>query len=156
MKPPSGMNNYQWAVQCNEKTKSLSLSSNVRSNLLVSQWVMSGLIHPHEAISEFIQEGIVQESSVYQHLLETTGKERYQEGLQKGTELGARQNALESLYNVLEHQFNSITVRMLRPLLEEIGDIQVLKQLHNKALQSQSREDFIQYLERIENKSKQV
>ena len=35
----------------------------------------------------------MQESSVYQHLVETTGEEYYQRGLQHGAELGARQNA---------------------------------------------------------------
>lgn len=98
----------------------------------------------------------MQESSVYQHLLETTGEERYQEGLQQGTELGARQTALESLFSVLDFKFNSITVRMLRPLLEDIGDIQILMDLQKKALQSQNREDSIQHLERIEDISKQV
>lgn len=98
----------------------------------------------------------MQESSVFQHWLESTGKERYQEGLEVGKELGARQGALESLYSVLEYKFNSITARMLRPLLEDIGDIQVLMDLQKKALQSQNREDFIQHLERIEDIAKQV
>lgn len=98
----------------------------------------------------------MQESPVYQHLLETTGKERYQESLEVGKELGARQSALESLNSVIEYQFNSITARMLRPLLEDIDDIQVLMDLHKKVLQSQNREDFIQHLERIEDIVKQV
>ena len=151
MKPPDGMDKFQWAVQCNEKAKSLSLSSNVRSDLIVSQWVMSGLIHHHEAISDFIQEGIVQESSVYQHWLETTGKERYQEGLQEGKELGARQNAIESLYGVLEHKFDSFAVRMLITSLVEIKDIEVLKQLHITALEVEELDDFIQKWNTLEN-----
>lgn len=159
MNPPIGMDKYQWAVQCNEKTKSLSLSSNVRSNLLVSQWVMSGLVNPHHAIADFIQEGIVQESSVYQHLLETTGKERYQEGLQeglqkglqRGTELGVRQNALESLSNVLEYKFDSFAVRLLLPTLTDISDVNVLKRLHNIALEVQELEEFINNWKSLEN-----
>ena len=151
MKPPAGMDKFQWAVQCNEKTKSLSLSSNIRSNLIVSQWVLSGLIHPHETISGFIQEGIVQESSVYQHWLETTGKERYEEGLHDGKELGARQTAIESLYRVLEHRFDSFSVRMLITSLVEIKDIDIIKQLLNMALEVQELEDFIQKWKTLEN-----
>ena len=94
----------------------------------------------------------MQESSVYQHLLETTGEERYQEGLQQG----ARQSALESLFSVLDFKFDAITVRMLCPLLEDIGDIQIFMDLQKKVLQSQNREDSIQHLERIEDISKQV
>lgn len=57
MQPPTGMERLQWAIQCNERTKTLSLPTDIRSNLLVSQWVMSGLIHPHQAIADFIQGG---------------------------------------------------------------------------------------------------
>ena len=55
----------------------------------------------------------MQESSVYQHWLETTGKERYQEGRQEGKELGECQAMIEALYSVLEHKFDSFAVRML-------------------------------------------
>ena len=149
MQPPAGMEGLQWAIQCNEKTKALSLSTDIRSNLLVSQWVMSGLIHPHQAIADFIKEGIVQESSVYQHILETTGKEHYERGVQQGV----RQNALESLFNVLDFKFDAITVRLLQPALEKINDVNVLKQLHDVALQAESLESFIGYLETSENGS---
>ena len=43
----------------------------------------------------------MQESSVYQHFSETTGKEHYERGLQQGAEQGARQNAIKSLFEVL-------------------------------------------------------
>ncbi len=139
MQPPVGMDGLQWAIQCNERTKALSLPTDIRSNLLVSQWVMSGLIHSHQAIAGFLQGGIVQESSVYQHLLETTGKEHYERGLQQGV----RQNALESLFNVLDFKFDAITVRLLQPALEKINDINVLKQLHEVALKAESLESFV-------------
>lgn len=147
MKPPAGMDKFQWAVQCNEKTKSLSLSSNVRSNLLVSQWVMSGLVHPHQAIADFIQEGIVQESSIFQHWLETTGKERYQEG----KELGECQAMVEALYSVLDHKFDSFAVRMLITSLVEIKDFEVLKQLLNAALEVHELDVFIQKWKTLED-----
>jgi hypothetical protein len=110
---------------------------------------MTGLIHPHQAIAGFLQEGIVQESSVYQHILETTGKEHYERGLQQGV----RQNALESLFNVLDFKFDAITVRLLQPALEKINDVNVLKQLHDVALQAESLESFIGYLETSEDGS---
>lgn len=53
MQPPSGMEKLQWAIQCNERTKSLSLPSDIRGDLLVSQWILSGLIHSNQAISGF-------------------------------------------------------------------------------------------------------
>ncbi len=95
MKPPSGMDGLQWAIQCNERTKALSLPTNIRSNLLVSQWIMGGLILPKQAISGFISEEIMQESSFFEYLDEyfdeTRGKEHYQRGVQQGIQQGREQ-----------------------------------------------------------------
>ena len=146
MQPPNGMEKFQWAVQCNEKTKALSLSSDIRSNLLVSQWVLSGLLHPHQAIAGFIKEGIVQESSVYQHILETTGKEHYERGIQQGTEQGARQSTIRNLFTVLEFRFAGRNVQTLRPALESIQDLQRLQELHNEALRAENFEAFTRIL----------
>ncbi len=143
MQPPAGMEGLQWAIQCNERTKALSLPIDIRSNLLVSQWVMSGLIHSHQAIAGFLQGGIVQESSVYQHLLETTGKDHYERGLQHGV----RQTALDFLFHVLDSKFDAITVRLLQPALEKINDVNILKQLHDVALKAESLESFVRDLD---------
>ncbi|MCG9128233.1 hypothetical protein JT359_11585 [Candidatus Poribacteria bacterium] len=86
----------------------------------------------------------MQESSVYQHLLQTTGEERFHQGLQQGTELGARINALESLLEVLVYRFESDAVKSLRPTLENISDVARLKQLHNVALRVKNLSTFIQ------------
>ena len=138
MQPPAGMERLQWAIQCNERTKTLSLPTDVRSNLLVSQWVMSGLIHPHQAISGFLSEAIMQESSVYQHFLETAGKEYYQQGIEQG----ARQNAIKSLFGVLEFKFDGRAVQALRPALESIQNLQRLEELHHEALRAETFEAF--------------
>ncbi|MDE0015870.1 MAG: hypothetical protein OXU51_06770 [Candidatus Poribacteria bacterium] len=142
MQPPKGMEQLQWAIQCNERTKTLTVPTDIRSNLLVSQWVMSGLIHPHQAISGFLSEEVMQESSVYEHLVETADEERYQRGVQHG----ARQNALEFLLGVLEYKFDSNAVRLLLPSLENISDVNVLRQLLDAALRAQSLEAFVHTL----------
>ena len=147
MQPPAGMEGLQWAVQCNRQTKALSLPSDIRSNLLVSQWVMSGLIHPHQAIGGFLSEEVMQESSVYEHLLQTTGEERYQRGLQQGTELGARQNAIKSLFGVLEFRFDARAVRALSPALETIHELQRLEFLFQEALRAETFEAFARTLD---------
>ena len=70
------------SIDIKRKGKAFSPPSDIRSNLLVSQWVMSGLIHPHQAIDGFLSEAVMQESSVYQHFSEAAGKEHYERGLQ--------------------------------------------------------------------------
>ena len=93
----------------------------------------------------------MQESSVYQHLVETAGEERYQRGLQQGAELGARQTALESLFAALEFRFDSNAVHMLQPMLETINDVQRLKRLLPEVLRAQSLEAFIRTLDMNNN-----
>ena len=88
----------------------------------------------------------MQESSVYQHLLQTTGEERYQQGLQQGTELGARQMALKYLLKLLEHRFDSNTVRILQPTLDSIIDVTRLNELHEAALTAHNLEEFVENL----------
>ena len=90
----------------------------------------------------------MQESSVYQHWLETT-EERFQEGLKQGV----RENALESLFRVLDFKFEAITVRLLQPALEKINDVNLLKQLHDAALRVESLEAFVEYLDTCVNGS---
>ena len=111
---------------------------------------MSGLIHSHQAIGGFLQGGIVQESSVYQHLLETVKKETdqqvmqqgIQQGIQQGTEIGARQSALDFLFDVLEFRFDGSAVQALRPALENIQELQRLQDLHREALRAENFEAF--------------
>ena len=93
----------------------------------------------------------MQESSVYEHLLQTAGEERYrrglQQGLQQGTELGARQNAIRSLFSVLEFRFDTGAVRAIKPALETIQDVQRLEQLHHEALRAETFEAFAHTLD---------
>ena len=84
----------------------------------------------------------MQESSVYQHFSETTGKEHYERGLQQGTELGARKTAIKSLVKVLEFKFDGRAVQALRPALESIEDLQRLEELHDEALRAETFEAF--------------
>lgn len=151
MQPPTEYKGHQWAVQCNNQTKALTLPTEIRNNILVSQWVLSGLINPHQALDGFLSEEIMQESSVYQHLLQTTGEERYQQGLQQGlqqgTELGARQMVLNNLLKILEHRFDSNTVRILHPTLDNIINVTRLNELHDAALTAHNLEEFVQNLD---------
>ena len=88
----------------------------------------------------------MQESSVYQHFLETAGKEHYERGLQQGTELGARKTAIKSLVKVLEFKFDGRAVQALRPALESIQDLQRLEELHDEALRAETFEAFARTL----------
>ena len=80
----------------------------------------------------------MQESSVYEHLVQTAGEEYYQQGIEQG----ARRNAIKSLFEVLEFKFDGRAVQALRPALESIQDLQRLQELHHEALRAETFEAF--------------
>ena len=102
-----------------------------------------GSIVSNECKITFSIEGIVQESSVYQHLLETAKKETDQQVIQQVE----RQTALDFLFRALEFRFDGRAVQALRPTLESIQNLQLLQELHNEALRAENFEAFIQNLE---------
>ena len=146
MQPPSGTSPLHWAIACNQRTKNLSLPTEIRSNLLVSQWVLSGLIHPHPAIGSFLSEVVMQESSVYQHLVETAAEERYQQGIEQGRQQGARQMSIESTLTLLTRRFPEADVNALKPTLEAIEDLNRLKQLNIEAFLAENFQTFQDHL----------
>lgn len=85
----------------------------------------------------------MQESSVYQHLLEIAKKEIDQQEIQQVRQQVERQTVLESLFKILDFKFDAITVRLLQPALEKINDVNVLKQLLDVALKAESLESFV-------------
>ena len=174
MKPPAGMDGLQWAIQCNERTKALSLPTDIRSSLLVSQWIMGGLILPKQSIRGFISEEIMQESSFFEYLDEyfdeTKGKEHYQRGIQQGiqqgreqgiqqgreqgiqqgreqgAEQGVREATIRNLFATLESRFDDGVAQVLRPAVEKIQDLQCLEELFQEALRAESFEAFARVL----------
>ena len=147
MRPPPGTPPLQWAIACNQRTKSLSLPREIRSNLLVSQWVLSGLIHPHQAIGSFLSEAVMQESSVYQHLAEERYQQGIEQGIEQGKQQGARQMSIESTLTVLTRRFPDADVNALKPTLEAIEDLNRLKALNIEASLAENFQAFQEHLD---------
>ena len=62
----------------------------------------------------------MQESSVYQHLIETAAEERYQQGIEQGIEEGARQTSIENTLTILNTRFPDADLQTLTPALEPL------------------------------------
>ena len=79
------------------------------------------------------------ESSVIQHFIE------------QGIQQGKRKGVLESLISILEFRFSPDEVQTLKPILENIEELQQLKQLHQQALQVSCLDEFKHILSSIRN-----
>ena len=84
----------------------------------------------------------MQESSVYQHLVETAAEERYQEGIEQG----GRQTSIKSTLLVLTRRFPDADVNALKPTLEAIEDLNRLMALNVEASFAESFQTFQEHL----------
>ncbi len=80
----------------------------------------------------------MQESSVYQHIIEKGRAE----GIEQGIEQGAKESTIESILLFLDTRFQANTAQTLKPALDAIDDLQRLKQLLREAAETQSLEVF--------------
>ncbi len=155
MKPPENMSRIEWTTRCLEVTKSLPMDEGKRNNLLVEQWVMSGLRHKRQDLIQLLSEDIVNNSTVYEMIIERgieRGMERgIEQGIQQGKELGAKAGTIQSILDLLDQRFEMNTEPVLTPLLQPIDDLQQLRELFHEALEVEHLEDFIQSVQTAQN-----
>ena len=125
MNRPSGMTAAAWVEKCIETTKTAPVDRQTRGTLLYALSVFGGLVHPPELFQDRALEEIMQESPVYERII--------QRGIEQGIEQGARQTTIENTLATLEARFPDVDVNALKPSLEAITDLNRLKALNLNA-----------------------
>ncbi len=134
MKPKEGASSEEWLRQCVQVAKSVTQNAPHQADYLTNLGILSGIILDYEIIRDIIMEEIMQESSVIQHYT------------QQGIQQGVREGTIDSILDVLEEQFQSEDIQTLKPVLENIEELQYLKQLLREAARANSLEEFKQTL----------
>lgn len=151
MKPPVGMSSIEWTTQCVDVTRRLPVDTSTRNNLLVELWVMSGLRHERQDLLQTLSEGIVNNSTVYEMIIERGMERGMEQGIEQGRKQGTKDGIIESITVLLDKRFEMNTTPILTPLLETIDDLQQVKQLFQEALEADHLEDFIRSVQNIQN-----
>ena len=125
MRSPSGMTSQAWVETCIETTKAAPVDRQTRGTLLYALSVFGALVHPPELFQDPALEAIMQESPIYERVI--------QRGIEQGIEQGARQAMIENILAVLQARFTDADVNALIPKLEAIEDIDHLKLLNLNA-----------------------
>ena len=73
------------------------------------------------------------------------------QGIQQGIQQGARESIIEGILESLEFKFSARGVQDLKPILENVENLQRLKELRREALGADSLEIFRQMLLEEEN-----
>ena len=135
MRPPSGMTSQAWVETCIEATKVAPVDSQTRGTLLYALSVFGALVHPPELFQDPTLEAIMQESPVYERVI------------QRGIEQGSRETTIENTLSVLTARFPDADAKSIKSMLEAIADLDHLKQLHLNASLANSFRAFQEDLE---------
>lgn len=150
MKSPEGMDSNRWLKKCIEATSSVSIDQNTRYILLAALGTFSGLVYEPDLIIRYLPEDIMQESPFIQYCIQKYStdikKEAYTEGIEKGREEGEKNGTIQSIITLLEMQFKPEAVQTLKPTLEQIDDMQRLRELLLVTPQVDNIEAFMQFL----------
>ena len=130
MEPPAGMDIERWLQQCVDATRSAPIDQRTQADLLCAISLFGSIVHNPQFFQQRIAEGLMQESKYYQLL----------------SEKFARENAIEFTLALLERRFAVEAVHTLIPALQNVTDLQKLKQLLLEAADVQNIETFAQML----------
>ncbi len=143
MKPPAEMDSKEWLRHCVEVAETVPMDAADKPNYLASMAILCNVIFNFNDIREIIPEEILMQSEVVQYFKE--------QGIQQGIQQGARESIIEGILELLEFKFSARGVQDLKPMLENVENLQRLKELRREALGADSLEIFRQVL--LENKN---
>lgn len=126
MKPPEEMDSDQWLRECVEVAQTIPMDESDKPDYLASMAILSDMIFDFQDIRRIISEETMHQSSFAQYF----------------TERAERKANIENILNVLEFRFQPNNVQTLKPIIENIEDLQRLKQLHHEALQVSNLDEF--------------
>lgn len=121
MKPPEGIDADQLLSLCVEAIATSDVDAEIRNRLLGVLGIFSGLVYDPQLIERVLPEGIMQESSIIQHYMKQARTQGIEQGQKKAT--------IESILALLGSQFSLESIQFLKPHLEEIEDMERLKEL---------------------------
>ena len=126
MEPPAGMDPERWMQECIDTTRAAPVDQTTQADLLYGIYLFGGIVYDLELLDQLIQEGPMEGSKTYQHIL--------------------RRNTIEHIIALLEQQFHTEAVSAVTPMLRNIDDLERLKELHLAAARVPNIETFTQLL----------
>jgi len=126
MKPPTGMGSEHWVQACIDATRATPVDQQTQTDLLYALYLFGSIVYDPQTFKKRIPEELMRESKGYQLML--------------------RENTIEYIIALLEQQFHTEAVRALTPMLQNIDDLERLKELLLAAPRVPNIETFTQKL----------
>ena len=126
MKPSAGMDSEHWVQACIDATRATPVDQQTHADLLYGLSLFGSIGHDPQVFKRRIPEELMRESKFYQLLL--------------------RETTIEHIIALLKKRFQTEDVSALTPALQNINDLERLKQLLLVVPDTQSLEAFAQML----------
>ena len=126
MQPPAGMDIERWVQACVDTTRAAPVDQETQADLLYGIYLFGSIVTDAMLFERLIKEELMLESKGYQLML--------------------RKNTIENIIALLELQFHTEAVRALTPMLQNIDDLERLKELLLAAARVPNIETFAQEL----------
>ena len=130
MQPPTDMDPEHWVQTCIDATRATPVDQQTQANLLYALYLFGSVAYDPQLFEQRIPEELMRESKGYQRLQEKI----------------TRETIIENTLELLGDQFHTEAVRALTPMLQNIDDLERLKELHLAAARVPNIEAFAQEL----------
>ena len=130
MQPPTDMDPEHWVQTCIDATGTIPVDQQTQANLLYALYLFGSVAYDPQLFEQRIPEELMRESKGYQRLQEKI----------------TRETIIENTLELLGDQFHTEAVRALTPMLQNIDDLERLKELHLAAARVPNIETFAQKL----------
>ena len=130
MQPPEGVSPEGWLRQCVQAANDTPLSQSDKSNFLTDLAILSGLVYNYGTITNIISEETMFESVVAQRLAE------------RGIQQGRQQGRVLSVLDLISDRFSPNDADKLKPKLESIEDLEILRQMLVKVSNAKTFSEF--------------
>ena len=134
MKPSQGMNPSRWLDECVDATFNADVDTDIKSIMFASMGIFGSLVFDMEELRQSFPDSFWLDFPLIQECI----KEAKEQGLERGQRIVVIELILESLAD----RFQNGNINEIKPLLDEIDDLDRLKQLFKSAQMVANLQEF--------------
>lgn len=138
MKPYQGMNQTRWLDECIDATMNADVDPDIKSIMFASMGIFGSLVYDMEKLRDSFPDSFWLDFPLIQEYI----KEAKEQGLERGMERGQIIGVIDLILESLAERFQNDNVQEIKPLLDEIGELDQLKQLFKAVQLVESLQDF--------------
>ncbi len=138
MKPPQGLNPTRWLDECVDATFNTDVDTDIKSIMFASMGIFGSLVFDMEELRQSFPDSFWLDFPLIQECI----KEARERGMERGMARGQITVVIELIFESLADRFQNENLQEIKPLLDEIQDLDRLKQLLKSAQTAENLQEF--------------